>query len=169
MLQLDVARLKRFPGGSTRFDLQVDMPPIKIHGESIKFSGPVKVNVVINNTGKNLAVNGKVYGMLKLTCSRCLELFDYSFEVPIEETYTMDSEENAGEAVPFTGDFLDIAPEVLKSIIMYLPMKALCREECLGLCPRCGRSLNEGNCDCGDEDIDPRLSVLRDFFEKNNI
>ncbi|MCL6560327.1 MAG: DUF177 domain-containing protein, partial [Firmicutes bacterium] len=71
-------------------------------------------------------------------------------------------------AVPFHGDVLDVTPEVLKSIILALPMKAVCREECPGLCPGCGRNLNEGRCGCVNEDIDPRLSVLKDFFKKNN-
>lgn len=165
MLQLDVARLKRSPGDSVRFDLPADLPPLELAGENVSFAGPVKAGLVVRNTGTNLAVEGEVSGTLKLTCGRCLEPFDYFFEVPVEETYAPASEGDRGEAVPFTGDVLDITPEVLKSIILALPMKAVCREECPGLCPKCGRNLDEGRCGCGNEDMDPRLSVLKDLLK----
>jgi len=166
MLQLNVARLKRIPGDSARYKQDVQMPSFKVQGESVNFSGPVVIDVVIDNTGKHLVVEGKASGKLKLACSRCLDFFEYSFEVPVKEVYTAAPEEDAGKVVPFTGDFLDISPEITKSIIMHLPMKALCREECRGLCPVCGINLNERQCRCAGEDIDLRLNVLKKYFEQ---
>ena len=59
---------------------------------------------------------------------------------------------------------LDIAPQVLESILLLLPSKVLCRDDCAGLCPECGADLNEGPCACNlSGNIDPRLSVLKDF------
>lgn len=167
VLQLNIARLKRSPGDSVQFDLLADLSPLEMPGESLSFSGPVKAGLVVNNTGATLAVEGEVSGRLNLTCGRCLEFFEYFFEVPIEETYTPApaSEGDRGEAVPFTGDVLDITPEVVKSIILALPMKAVCREECPGLCPKCGHNLNEGRCGCGNEEFDPRLSALKDLLK----
>ncbi len=166
MLQLNVARLKRIPGDSARYKQDVQMPSFKVQGESVNFSGPVVIDVVIDNTGKHLVVEGKASGKLKLACSRCLDFFEYSFEVPVKEVYTAAPEEDADEAVSFTGDFLDISPEITKSIIMHLPMKALCREECRGLCPVCGINLNERQCRCAGKDIAPRLNVLKKYFEQ---
>lgn len=167
VLQLDIARLKRSPGDSASFELLADLPPLELPGESISFSGPVKAGGVVTNTGTTLAVEGEVSGRLNLTCGRCLEPFQYSFKVPIEETYTQApvSEGDRGEAVPFTGDVLELTPEVVKSIILALPMKAVCREECPGLCSKCGHNLKEGRCGCGNEELDPRFSVLKDLLK----
>jgi uncharacterized protein len=65
--------------------------------------------------------------------------------------------------VDFLGRTLNLADQVWESLLMLLPIKLLCREDCAGLCPGCGADLNGGPCSCGKEG-DPRLSVLRDVF-----
>lgn len=176
MLQLDVARLKRTPGESARYERQAYLTPLEVQGEKVSFSGPVRVCLVVSNTGDALLARGEVEGELKLTCSRCLEMFECAFNLPFEETYrpvawgeeaaTTGSGQEGVESVPFSGDFLDVTPEVLNNITLNLPMKALCREDCPGLCPHCGRNLKAGQCGCESEKVDPRLSVLKDFFGK---
>lgn len=165
MLRLDVARLKRSPGDTGHFEIKADLPLLEMPGERIAFAGPVVASLDVANTGRSLRVEGEVSGRLELTCGRCLEPFEHSFEVPLEETYVQNPEGGGEEAVLFSGDSLDVTPEAMKSIILSLPMKAVCREECPGLCPTCGRSPGEGPCDCSSEKIDPRLSVLQDFFK----
>ncbi|NPV73284.1 MAG: DUF177 domain-containing protein [Pelotomaculum sp.] len=165
MLKLDVARLKRAPGDSARFELLAEsLPPLELQGELLEFSGPVKAVLNVANTGSALTVEGEASGRIKLNCSRCLDPFDYPFTVSVQETYTP-VPDGGEETVPFSGDVLDITPEVLKSIILSLPMKAVCRMDCLGLCPGCGHNLNEGRCRCEGEDVDPRLSVLKNLIK----
>lgn len=166
MLQLDVARLKRSPGDTVRFDLVENLPPLELSGDSISFIEPVNASLVVLNTGKTLAVEGKVYGKLELKCGRCLKPFVYDFEVPVEESYAPAQEGLDKDLHAFSGDLLDVTPEVLKSIYLALPMKTLCNEECLGLCPKCGRNLNEGSCGCAEEDFDPRLDVLKKLLKE---
>ncbi|OPY59396.1 MAG: hypothetical protein A4E55_00233 [Pelotomaculum sp. PtaU1.Bin035] len=168
MLQLNVEMLKRVQGDPCRFDFLAELPPFELQGKNLSFPGPVKASLVVNSTGSALAVEGEVSGKLSLTCDRCLEHFDYSFEVPIKENYTRSTEGGGDEVVSFAGDILDITPEVIKSIILSLPMKAICREDCRGLCPSCGCNLNKDRCDCGKEDTDLRLSVLKDLIEKSS-
>ncbi|TEB05523.1 hypothetical protein Psch_02564 [Pelotomaculum schinkii] len=169
MLQLDVARLKRSPGESVSFELVADMPPMEMAGEKISFDGPVKAVLNATNTGQTIMVEGTASGLLQLNCSRCLEPFRYSFEVPFSEIYTTAVEEaKEEEVIPFSGDEIDVTPEVLKCLIMSLPMKAVCNEECQGLCPGCGQNLNQGRCGCAGAEVDPRLSVLRDIFKGMN-
>lgn len=169
MLQLDVARLKRSPGESESFELKADMSPMEVAGEKISFDGPVKAVLNATNTGRIIMVEGTASGLLLLSCSRCLEPFSYPFEVPFSEIYTNAGEETEDEeAIPFSGDTLDVTTEVLKSLIMVLPMKALCQEDCRGLCPGCGQNLNQGRCECAKNEVDPRLSVLRDLLKGMN-
>ena len=63
--------------------------------------------------------------------------------------------------IDFFGRTLDLAPQVWESLLLLLPSKVLCREDCAGLCPRCGADLNEGPCSCKGEEGDPRFEVLR--------
>lgn len=167
MLQLDVARLKRSSGDTAHFDLLENLPPLEFAGDVISFVEPVNARLSALNTGKTLAVTGKISGKMELKCGRCLGSFAYEFEVPFEENYAMVQETPAEDLIPFSGDFLDVAPEVEKSIYLALPMKALCGEECRGLCPVCGRNLNEGDCGCAAEEFDPRLSVLKELLKKD--
>ncbi|HPU36293.1 MAG TPA: DUF177 domain-containing protein [Bacillota bacterium] len=176
MLQVDVASLKRNIGETSCYELQAALPPLEIRGEKVSFWEPVKVSLVVCNTGEGLLARGQITGELQLACDRCLELFHYAFSLPFEETYRpvpgggevpSGSGEKDAESVTFSGDILDITPEVLNSIILSLPMKALCKEDCPGLCPRCGSNLKDGQCGCESENIDPRLNVLKDFFSRS--
>lgn len=114
----------------------------------------------------------------ELECSRCLEPFARSFDIPIQlrlhhrvaSPHPETKKETAEEEELEQGDldlffysepvlpFEEIASE---QAIMALPMKPLCREDCRGLCPDCGQDLNAGECACDTERIDPRLEGLR--------
>ncbi|MCG9969775.1 DUF177 domain-containing protein [Pelotomaculum terephthalicicum JT] len=168
MLQLDVGAIKKAPGDFGPFNLSAELPPFELRGEYLGFLGPVKASLIVSNVDSALVVEGEVSGGLKLNCGRCLEPYDYFFHVPFKETYAQAAQDSEGEVVTFSGDILDIAPEVLNSIILSLPMKALCSEDCRGLCPRCGCNLNESRCDCSDDETDPRLSVLKKLLKGTN-
>lgn len=166
MLQLDVSMLKRAPGDFQRLDLSAELPPYDSQGEALVFPGPVRVNLVVSNTGSAIAVEGEVSGRVRLNCDRCLEPYELVIEAPVKETYTQAVQNSGDEAVPFNGDMIDITPEVMKGIILSLPMKALCRDDCRGLCPKCGCNLNKTSCDCASGEIDPRLSILEELLKK---
>jgi uncharacterized protein len=113
-------------------------------------------------------VEGTASGKLVLSCCRCLERFTYDFQAPVDEKYSLAKDGGDEEISLVTGDFIDIAPAVLNSIYLALPMKAVCGEGCQGLCPVCGVNLNKGSCVCAVEDIDPRLSVLKELLKKDD-
>jgi uncharacterized protein len=76
----------------------------------------------------------------------------------MEEEYLSEAEEGA-----FTIDEnqeIDLSEAVRQYMLLALPMKPLCREECAGLCPSCGHNLNLGPCGCPPSDIDPRFAPL---------
>ncbi|SHI86359.1 YceD family protein [Desulfofundulus thermosubterraneus] len=177
-MRVDVADLKRSPGESIQVELSSPLPELEFHGDRLSFDGPARASLEISNTGKALLVQGGVRGTLKVRCARCLEPFCVPVEAPLSEVYyPADSEEIAvvdptkeeyQEWIPFSGDVLDITPEVLKSILLVLPMRFLCNEGCRGLCPRCGQNLNMAPCACPGEDVDPRLMILKDMLKDSN-
>ncbi|MDD2499121.1 MAG: DUF177 domain-containing protein, partial [Desulfitobacteriaceae bacterium] len=71
---------------------------------------------------------------------------------------------NEEEIYFYEGDKIDILPQVLQTILLELPMKVLCREDCKGLCPVCGTNLNIKECRCERESIDPRLAALKNLL-----
>ncbi|MBI5187527.1 MAG: DUF177 domain-containing protein, partial [Nitrospirae bacterium] len=65
----------------------------------------------------------------------------------------------------YSGEELELLDLIKEQVMLNLPMKPLCSDSCKGICPQCGTDLNEGNCGCSREDIDPRLEVLKRLLE----
>lgn len=107
-------------------------------------------------------------------CARCLAPVDGVFSLDFERTVaaegTIDddrSEELADEYVVLTGNTLDVDGPLREELVLSFPMRLLCSEDCEGLCPKCGKPRREGNCGCVLKEIDPRLAVLKNFFDKD--
>jgi uncharacterized protein len=66
-------------------------------------------------------------------------------------------------------DKIDLSEDVRDYALLALPMKKLCSENCKGLCPKCGKNLNDGPCECRDEKIDPRWEPLQKLKTKNKL
>lgn len=173
-VEIDVSSIKREVGASLGARFSEEWNEFTWGGEEIKFAAPVTVELVLTNTGERLVADGTVRTKLILACSRCLELFPYTLHVPFvmgyQEAKRMDGaglEESVDLDVrEFSGDRIDIREDVRETLFLALPMKALCREDCPGLCQYCGKNLDEGPCTCQTDYIDPRLEVLRDLFKQ---
>ncbi|MDN5344318.1 MAG: hypothetical protein PWQ18_429 [Clostridia bacterium] len=174
MVQISVSDLKSRPGSEIEFKTQAKWPYLITAAARIPILAPVRVSGRITNTGRLLVVKGQVATTLELTCDRCLEKFRYSAVVPLEEEYAAASQMLAGtgedgeadEVRPLIGDFINLQPAVEEALILALPMKWLCRENCQGLCPRCGQNLNAGPCQCDDRTVDPRLAILAELLRQ---
>ena len=119
-----------------------------------RFSGEVEVVGEIVNDGRKFIARGKASCLRSFECDRCLtpasEKFSCEFE---EELAAEDIQENVA----------DITELVRDTALANIPLKSLCREDCKGLCPVCGKNLNEGNCECDRLIADPRLAILKDL------
>lgn len=147
----------------------------KVDLEGISLMSPVTADLELNKTGKEIVVSGEVTTEVELQCSRCLKIFKRDLELPVEVVYhpleeigveghgLRDDELDMGF---YKGEELDLKELLREQLLLNIQMKPLCSEECKGLCPRCGTDLNMGQCDCEEEEVDPRLEVLRNFFEK---
>jgi uncharacterized protein len=126
----------------------------------------------IENLGDVMELEGTVKGSLELVCSRCLQPFVWDFDAEVFETYTNHPEIAAADEYEeinlFSGDEIDLLPQLLKQIFLEMPMKILCKPDCLGLCSRCGADLNHGDCGCERDDIDIRFADLKDLLNTMN-
>ena len=165
----------------TEIFLQNDFPPVEINfdGQNFNFKTGIHSQAVARWLEESmLSVEISISGQAVASCARCLK--DTSLEISGNLRYLYylrnasddDSEfeseiEQFADYMPvdveYFGRVLDILPQIEESVFALLPTKVLCREDCKGLCPNCGKDLNEGECSCKNEDIDPRLSALRDF------
>ncbi|MGD0779548.1 MAG: DUF177 domain-containing protein [Dehalococcoidales bacterium] len=168
-MDMNVSQLLRDPIGSTR-DFQIDeIIDIAGDGKSQKIQGRCHLLRIQRSILVKCALNTEV----ELTCSRCLKKFRQPLKIKFEEEFlpTIDILNGTPlpspeESVAFTIDeqhTLDLTEAVRQYLLLAIPMKALCKKNCAGLCPTCGKNLNEGKCSCPDDNIDPRWSKLAEL------
>jgi uncharacterized protein len=165
-MQINVSQLLREPIGAVR-DYQVDGI---IHDIGDGKGYPVRGMCQLLRTQRSVLARCTLNTEVELTCSRCLSQFLYQMTLNFEEEYlpTIDAVSGAPlplpeEASTFTIDehhILDLTEAIRQYALLAVPMKPLCRKECAGLCPNCGKNLNQGPCDCPAQNIDPRWSKL---------
>lgn len=146
-----------------------------VHGDvcDFEFEDGVNVQLTYQRTGDDLIFLGRVEGHVVGHCARCLEPYPFDLlsefsqvMVPrpaVESLQQEDLDPNDDDAISYyEGDEVDLSPVVREQLILALPTKPLCSEECKGLCSQCGANLNEGPCDCRPVG-DPRLAALRNL------
>ena len=139
------------------------------------FNGPVTGRVSAVREYDHLRVAGNVAVAATLTCSRCLAQYethiDSGFTIffrkgpVVRETDEDETELNDQDLVSatYSGDEIDLSHEIEEQVAMEIPLKPLCSESCKGLCPTCGKELNEGDCTCPDNSMNFKFSALKDF------
>ncbi|MCA9979224.1 MAG: DUF177 domain-containing protein [Anaerolineales bacterium] len=154
--------LEASPG--TRSTIQIDYPSIQLDDVTLK---PLQGEFEAVRTGEGILVRGNFNSNLNAECVRCLtdyvqpiafevqEIFYYPAYIAPPESFVIHDDGNA-----------DLGPLIREVSLLAMPMKPLCREDCLGLCDQCGKNLNEGPCECEKDDIDPRLSALKRLLEQ---
>ncbi len=164
---LGLSKIIDCPGASVPFSTRVDLSDL-CYGVSYPVSQPVLAEGVVKNTAGVLMMTGKVSTCIHGICDRCAANFDREVSFPIEVVLVteMANEENEDEWVfPLEGDSADLDDIVRTVFVLNLDSKLLCREDCKGLCCRCGRNLNDGPCACQKE-LDPRFAALKQLLEK---
>lgn len=130
----------------------------------------VHVSLRVNRYGKRVILDGSAGMTTTLTCSRCLKRFPHPLYADFHEEY-MPQPDIVDEELELTDeelainyykdDEIDVDSLIREQMIVSIPIKPLCSVECAGMCPICGKDLNEGPCECKKEEIDPRLLPLR--------
>jgi uncharacterized protein len=145
-------------------------------GDAYRIVAPVELEFEIYKDHEKFRLVGTAKTELELSCSRCLEPFRMTVDVPFDLRYlpasamkTEDERETQDEDLDisyYRDDQIDLNELLREQFYLALPMKPLCQEECKGLCPQCGTNLNTSTCECEPDLVDPRLAVLRSFQSK---
>jgi len=119
---------------------------------------PIQGAFDVEKTGERVTVRGAVTAVARLECARCLTSFDRAVRAPLDVFAERAGsgrrvEEQALERDEYMkfhdGRQLDLRDEAREALLLEIPMVPLCREDCRGLCPRCGADRNAGPCECG--------------------
>lgn len=171
-LKIDVSKIKPETGAVEHFAFTERFPPLAGEDGPIELKGPVSADGEAYNTGSSIAVRGSAKARVVLSCSRCAKEFEHPVQAALKVEYVPDrpgtgpgEDDEDVERVPYAGDEVDLDDEVRQQLVLALPMKPLCSADCKGLCPTCGKDLNEGPCECGPR-VDTRLAGLADFFKR---
>ena len=169
-MRINVAQLLKAPIGSIRNYKVNEVIDIVGNDKGSMVQGEVR----LMRTNRSILAKCMIHTVVEATCSRCLSLFSYPLTLNFEEEYfpTVDVAGGVPPPLPdepgcFTIDehhILDLTEAIHQYALLSIPMKALCRADCAGLCPNCGCNLNQESCNCPPQETDPRLSKLRELL-----
>jgi uncharacterized protein len=147
-----------------------DLNPVD---ERISLTQPATVSGKVRLAGNEVFVNGHVETRAQVECDRCLQLIQTPVNTDFALEYIPGSEYESGGAAELTeaemsvsvfdGEAIDVDEIVKEQILLAVPTRMLCREDCKGICPECGADRNKGDCNCATNDIDPRWAALKDL------
>jgi len=180
MLLVNVAQIP--PEG---MDLDTEIHPGEVHldgEESFVLQGGSLRGRVERGDENTVHLRGRLVTRLGLECGRCLEGFTLGVDQELDLFYLPHREDQGDEeedevelsdremvVAYYRNDRLDLGEIVREQVFLALPLKRVCREECLGLCPACGTNRNASRCTCAPvEAADPRLAALRKLLERGS-
>ncbi len=134
------------------------------------FPKPFEVSGSITDNAGYMALSARAQVFYETECARCLAPVSGVLPIDFERTValpgTLTHEDNdSDDYVVVQDNAVDVDLPLIEQIVLLFPSKILCRDDCKGLCPKCGKNLNEGECSCPEHEPDPRLAVLAKLLE----
>lgn len=152
-------------GEEKKVNYKLDIADIDIDGV-FPFRTPIDVTATAKNRASLVSLTIRACFSYSRSCDRCSTDFtremDMLFEHKLAQTLVDDGNDDYIETPDFKLELDDI---VISDILLSLPQKNLCKDDCKGLCQICGKNLNEGDCSCDKCEIDPRLEMLKQFMD----
>ena len=167
---IDLTRIENEP---VAVDVTIPRGEVDLSDESVKLIDDVSINGELAKHIAQTDVRGEIATKIEIDCTRCLQPvaqdlkipFDVNFVTPEYDTTGRETELNKGdlETAVFAGDQLDLTELIREQILLNLPEQVFCNPDCKGLCPKCGQNRNLINCNCEENETDPRWAVLKDL------
>jgi len=168
-MNLDLNSFEAFPA-ETILELEAD--DIDFVSQGFSFKDLLTVKIGIQEINDEYFCQAYLTVPVEEECCRCLTLFDdelisdFTFSIKIGKGDSVLSSESDNSDVILLGNgehIVDLSDVIREAVMLALPSKPLCDEECRGLCPNCGVNLNEESCKCKDVEIDDRWDDLKDL------
>jgi uncharacterized protein len=147
--------------------MELDYPTIQLEDDVTLTPLTGKFKAIRNSKG--IYITGLLQSNIAVECARCLDPVTVPLDIQLDEMYNYPpGTAPPGEYSIGEDGFIDLAPLVRQLSLLAIPMQPICRADCQGLCMECGYNLNEGDCGCPDDEIDPRLTILRELLDSNS-
>jgi len=163
------------PGPEDHLDIEIDVEDICIRDDVLSIDGPIRVVCDLHRSSEFVRVAGGVRATIIIECARCLETYRQDIEGnfscvvrKLKQGETIpeisnDEEDNVEVDLIFLDhdkNTLELTEYIHDAVLLAVPSKTVCDENCKGLCPMCGHNLNEGECGCEKNLTDPRWQSL---------
>lgn len=162
-MEIDLRKLFQEDGAIARHECELDFSGVELGGAK-PFCAPVRVQARLRGFAGSVELRFRAEYTMSMPCDRCAETVVRDYAKEFSHTLVRESREDTGELITVPDERLDLDGLVLEDLLMDMPGQYLCREDCKGLCPSCGRDLNRGPCGCKESGTDPRLEVLRQLL-----
>ena len=163
-------KISGLENGTYEYDFKDDIEKIDL---TKPFIGNYNTNVVLNKFDDQIILEASTTAGANFICDRCGREFMQFVRSKYKMIYLLRSIEDAEEEINITylspdTHIINLSNDVRDYMILSIPMKRLCKEDCKGLCVKCGSDLNEKQCECEDSEIDDRWKVLTELKNKLN-
>ena len=171
-MRIELDKLENGKGG---FAHTYQPEELDLEDDRITLVGPAEVSGTVRRSGAEVVVSGRLESLVSAECDRCLK----PIEVPVATRFKLEyitgqdyESSHAAELTAddlavsvFDGESIDVDELVKEQILLFVPDRMLCREDCKGICSTCGADLNAGECKCAPTDVDPRWEALKRLKE----
>ncbi len=162
-LRFNFGFLLEAPNGTSR-EFELDYPSIRIADDMVL--EPLSGSFTATRISEGIYISGQLESRLALTCVRCLEEAVVPLLIRMEELFYYPPNAALPDSyVVGENGYIDLSPLARELAVLDTPLQPLCRPDCQGLCITCGHNLNEGDCGCEQDEIDPRMAELRRLLE----
>jgi uncharacterized protein len=155
------------------FEFSLAPEEIELEQENVKLSGEIRTTGKLTKRIAQTDIEGEIEATVEIECTRCLQpvekdlklAFKVTFITPENLTEEKETELNAEDldVAIYEGDRIDLGELTREQIILNLPEQVFCREDCKGLCAKCGANRNLIDCNCEEKEIDPRWAALKNL------
>lgn len=162
---LDLKKVFTNEDESVTFNYQLDMDDIEFGGY-FPFITPINISGNVNNLGGIVYLNVRADFNYCHPCDRCMADVNKKFKYLFKHILASENDNISNNDCVILDEFkLDLDKLIKDDLLLELPSKVLCNDNCKGLCPKCGKNLNEDSCGCDRYQIDPRLEVLKNLID----
>jgi len=163
-MKVDISDILKVNGASMDVEKEEALEGFDSFNEFV-FDTPVKLSCKLTNLGGIVKMDGHLKVDYRVKCSRCLKDIRSSLEAELKEEYVQDGQIEDDDRYIYNDKVIVLDKALIDNIILNLPSRQVCKVDCKGLCSKCGTDLNTVGCNCGEEEIDPRMEALKNFFK----
>ena len=167
-MQIRLQELATMPDYRARFDYTIDLSKEEV-GFEFPFRQPVRLEGEVSDDAGAITLSATVYAHVTTRCARCGKPVEYDKETDVEfllvKELEGEEEDLRDDVYLVESDVVELDDILIPELILDMEMAVVCDEDCKGLCLKCGKNLNQGECGCVVKEADPRLAVLQKFLD----